>query len=219
MNKNIKFLLSLPKTIYFNCKMFPLKIALQLPVLISFDTEVGGVKRGMMKFNCPSHFGMARIGFSGSDGVPAQKGYISVKGSFICGDNFRIASGGSIRVDRGAELTIGKNFFANKNVQISCEKSITIGDDVLCGWNVGFRDSDGHIIYENGGEKSNQKPVIINNHVWIASYTDVLKGAEIPINCVIAWRSIVTKKFTEHNCLLGGTPCKVIRNNVDWRRW
>ena len=52
-----------------------------------------------------------------------------------------MSSGVSLILDLGA-LEIGDNFFCNKNCTISCNDKITIGDNVLFGWNVEVLDSD-----------------------------------------------------------------------------
>ena len=46
----------------------------------------------------------------------------------------------------------------------------------------------------------------------------VLKGSEVPNNTTVAFRAIVTKKFTEENTILAGAPAKVVKNNVNWER-
>ena len=38
MNKYIKMLLSLPKTVYVNLRLFPLKDAVKLPIGVSYNT-------------------------------------------------------------------------------------------------------------------------------------------------------------------------------------
>lgn len=58
----------------------------------------------------------------------------------------------------------------------------------------------------------------IGEHVWIASYVDVLKGVNIPDGSVIAYRSCVTKAFNEKGSLIAGYPAKVIRDNIEWKR-
>jgi acetyltransferase-like isoleucine patch superfamily enzyme len=128
-----------------------------------------------------------------------------------------ISKGSSIRVS-GGRLTIGNNFYMNKNCFISCSEKISIGENVLLGWNVNIRDSDGHEIIYNGESKKSIKPVIIGNHVWIASFSDILKGVFLPNDSVIGYRSCVTKGFGESHCLIVGCPAKVVRKNIDWNK-
>ena len=129
------------------------------------------------------------------------------------------SSGVSLRISNDSTLTFGDNFSANKNFTIFCDDITTIGNDVLIGWNVNIRNSDGHHIYDTVTKLNNPivKPVTIGNHVWITSNVDILKGSEIPDNCVVAYRSCVLSKFTTPHCIIGGYPAKVLRENISWK--
>ncbi len=118
-------------------------------------------------------------------------------------------------MDNGT-LEIGSNFYCNKNCFISCSEGIRIGSDNLWGWNVSIRDSDGHTIIHNGTEKASSAPVEIGDHVWIASYADILKGVHISNNSVIAYRSCVTKSVPCDNVLVAGCPAKIVQDDIDW---
>ena len=61
-----------------------------------------------------------------------------------------------------------------------------------------------------------QAPIKIGNHVWICSKVDILKGAGCGDNCVIGYRSLLTKQFDQNNVLIAGHPAKVIKENVEW---
>ena len=100
-----------------------------------------------------------------------------------------------------------------------CDNITTIGNDVLIGWNVNIRSSDGHHIYDTVTKLNNPivKPVTIGNHVWIASNVDILKGSYIPDNCVVAYRSCVLSRFTTPHCIISGYPAKVLRENISWK--
>lgn len=95
-----------------------------------------------------------------------------------------------------------------------------IGNDVLLGWKVNIRDSDGHIIYDYITKIKNpiQKNITMGNDVWIASYADILKGTEIKGNSVIAYRICVLSKFDKSNCIIGGYTAKILRENINWEK-
>lgn len=63
-----------------------------------------------------------------------------------------MSSGVSLVLDLG-KLEIGDKFFCNKNCTISCNDNITIGDNVLFGWNVEVLDSDNHKVMHKDREK------------------------------------------------------------------
>lgn len=125
-----------------------------------------------------------------------------------------------MRIGPNGILNIGDNFATNKKCSLICDGNMKIGNDVLLGWKVNIRDSDGHIIYDYITKIKNpiQKNITIGNHVWIASYVDILKGTEIKDNYVIAYRSCVLSKFDKSNCIIGGYPAKVLRENINWEK-
>lgn len=219
----LQYVISMPKTIIFNFKVFPFKVATKLPVLISNKVKISKLHKNCIHINSTVSRFMIRINFDeGSEGINCSsngQGYFSVKeeGQIIFNGKASFASGISIRVDKG-KLNIGKNFSANKNCLLSCTENITIGDDVLVGWNVNLRDADGHSIFklDDNSITNNNNSVSIGNHVWIASNVDILKGTLIPNNCIIGYRSCLNKKFYNANCIIAGYPGKVLREGVNW---
>ena len=94
---------------------------------------------------------------------------------------------------------------------------------MLLGWNVNVRDSDGHNIEYDMASTLIQPNIkepqcTIGNHVWLASYVDILRGVGISDESVVAYRSCVTKSFNDEACLIAGYPAKVIRKNIKWTR-
>ena len=197
----VKKIISIPKSLYVNFKLFELKKAIKLPIIISYNTKIVGVKRGAIDIKGNITRGLITIGFGGFEGVQENKNSL-----------LRIDNGGKII------LNIGENFAANKNCCILCDGNMKIGSDALLGCNVNIRDSDGHEIYDIKSNNKNpiQKNIIIGNHVWIASYVDILKGSKILDNSIVAYRSCVLSSFDKENCIIGGYPAKVLRENVNW---
>lgn len=221
--KLIIFLLSMPKTIYFNLKVFPLRIALKLPVLVAYNVKITNIHKNCIQINSDITSFMIRINFGkGSEGVNTtykQNGYFDVreKGKLIFNGKASFSTGISIRVDKGI-LSVGNNFSCNKNCFLACSEGITIGDDVLLGWSVNIRDSDGHSIInlDNRITEDEENIVVIKDHVWIAANVDILKGVRIPTNCVVGYNSCITNKFFEENCIIAGYPAKVVKTNINW---
>lgn len=217
IRKILRIIFSLPKTIYFNFRMLPVRQAVHLPFFVCNDVELGTLS-GVIELpaNRIHHF-MIKFGFGGSDGVSAGKGY------FSCGTDSRIVfegsasfgAGCSVRVDRGV-LQFGNKFSANRNCFISCTEKIIFGENVLLGFNIAIRDSDGHTILKDGSRKENLLPVIIGNHVWICSEVDILKGSRIGSDCVVTYRSCVLGDFPDSNCLIGGYPAKILQTGISW---
>ena len=206
---------SLWKSLCFNLKQFGAK-GLKMPVLISRKCKLkvkGKVKLSDYRFNT------VVIGFGGSEGIIENRySYFAVAkdAQVVFKGKAGISAGNSIRVDKGT-LEIGQRFSTNKNCFIACSKGVTIGDDVTLGWNVNIRDNDGHTIIDGAtGQPSESAPVSIGSHVWLCAYTDVLKGSVVPDDCVVAYRSLVTKAFETKNAIIGGAPAKVLKENIRW---
>lgn len=219
--KNIILLLSIIRSIYYNFKCFPIQKAIKLPILIRHNACIKGLNRNTILIPEDVKPFMIRIGFGGSIGVSTlSKNFILIeKGSLL---NFlgkaRFAIGIQIRIENSSILSIGDQFSSNKNSAIFCSKGILIGENVLFGWNVSIRDSDGHKIkdLETGNYLSEKKDVQIGNNVWVAANVDILKGTTIPDGCIIGYGSKVFHKFIEQNSIIAGYPAKIIRNNVSW---
>ena len=141
---------SLPKTFSLNCRLFPLKTAIHLPIITTYDAVLHDVVRGSCIIEGNIRTGMIRLGWGGgSVGVPGitEKTQWSVRGKIIFKGSAMFARGSSVRVDPEGELTLGEHFSCNKNCFLAAEKRIVIGNNAMLGWNVNIRDSGGQSIY------------------------------------------------------------------------
>ena len=97
------------------------------------------------------------------------------------------------------------------------DSSFECGDDVMISHGVNFRGSDGHAILLSDGTVSNRAHSIkIGSHVWICQDVLISKNTEIPDNCIVGTRAVVTKKFTQPNCVIAGVPAKIVKENIRW---
>ncbi len=207
---------AVPKTIYFNFKYFKLSEALKFPVLISHRVIFAKLK-GDIEMDAPLKFGMVRIGF-GTVRIFDQRrmravwhleGKIRFRGKASIGNGTKLSVLGN--------LTVGQNFIISAHTQIECRKSITFGDDVLIGWDCLFMDTDGHHILNEAGRKINEnKEILIGDRVWFGCRNTVLKGVSIASDVVVAANSCVYGTFDQPNCVIGGNPPKLIKENISW---
>ena len=137
---------------------------------------------------------------------------IGESASFIC-NGFSFFDGTSVYVSKEAKLKVGSGYMSGRGL-IVCRNSIEIGEDVAIADEVIIRDSDDHIILREGYQMT--APVRIGNHVWIGTRAVILKGAKIGDGCIVAAGSLVTKSFPD-NCLIGGVPAKIIKENISWK--
>lgn len=209
--------ISIPKTLYFNFRCFPLQTALKLPVLISHSTRILEIHRGMINFECNPYRFMIKIGFGGSDGIAEKKSLVCFeKGKVLFRGKASFSAGIVLR--NAGNMVFGDNFWANKNCVIWCSKEISFGSNVLLGWNIIFRDSDGHLIIDNGSPRPVDGDIIIGNHCWICSESHILKNSGMGNDCVLGYGSLLTKKYESNNTLFVGQPAEPIKDNINWMR-
>ena len=153
-----------------------------------------------------------------------KKLYIKFRGNnnkFKLGKNSNIIQSLHLNLYDNSEVIIGNNFSCQQAIfrlTGTSNTRIKIGNDCMLSYDVIIRTTDSHTVYDiNTKELLNpDKNVIIGNHVWIAAYSKIMKGAIIPDNCIVAAGSLVNKSFSESNSLIAGSPAKVTRNNVNW---
>lgn len=207
-------------SVIFNFRVFPIGIAKKLPIKIAYNTKIDYLRRGCIQIDGEIHRSMIKIGVTGLNGVTTERrchirfgrektAKVIFRGSAV------IARGALLAADKGT-LIFGKGFSANNNFYVSCNDRIEFGEYVMIGWEVKVRDSDNHTIVQNGEPKENHGAVKIGDKVWIASYSDILKGVEIGEHSVVAYRSLVTKSFPKCNCMLAGAPAKICAEQIDW---
>lgn len=153
MNAWLEKLISVPKTIYVNFKVFPFKEALKFRVSVSCRIRCQNLRKGCIEFISPS--GKLNIGFSnGSFNMGRDyKGTVSFgkNGKLIIKDKAYLPAG--VLINCNGVINLGSNFESNVRLLISCEKKISIGDNPAIGWDVSIVDGDGHDIFLTGTDE------------------------------------------------------------------
>jgi acetyltransferase-like isoleucine patch superfamily enzyme len=112
-----------------------------------------------------------------------------------------------IHIKSTADLKLGNQVFLNNGVQLSCSEKILIGNHVDIADDCLIIDNDFHSV---GSCDIKSGPIIIEDDVWIASRSIILKGVTIGKGSVIGAGSIVTKSIPPYS-FAAGNPAKVIR--------
>lgn len=115
------------------------------------------------------------------------------------------AFGGDVEIFKGAVLDVGDLITANP-FTIICGERIEIGYPVNIAKNTEVRDTNSHLLSTNGYKLN--RPVVIGNHVWIASNCFIMPGAKIGDGCVVAGASYVNKKVPCFS-IVEGHPAEV----------
>ena len=221
LKRIIRLAFSLPKTIFFNLYMFPIKIAVKLPILIDYRTQFNELYKNTVVLSGNIKFGMVKLGWgNGSNGIECnRKSYWGIKkgSKVVFKGTAQFAKGVSLRADNGGEIIFGNQLTANQNFFCASNTSVSFGENVVLGWNIHVRDADGHPIFNQNGDRINENRCIsVGDHVWIASYASILKGVTIPDNCIVGFGSIVTKSFKEQGLIIGGIPAIEVKKNINW---
>lgn len=221
------FKINIFKSIIFNFKVFPLRIAIKMPTLIGWHVKIDGCTRNAIKINSKIVPGMITLGITGSYDLSYYNScgsYFGIKdsGIMLVGGAVNIAKHFSILISKGT-LRIGNNFNVNSGMQMSCcGAGITISNDFMGGCDIVIRDTDGHSIYECNEfneemhNRPNTKKIYIGEHVWVCNKCSILKGSVIGDNCVLAYGSLCINELNFKNCLLGGAPARMLNEKIIW---
>ena len=111
----------------------------------------------------------------------------------------------------GKFVHMGKNVYANFNLTLVDDSTITIGDYVQFGPNVVLAAGTHPIAPALRKQQAQYNlPITIKDNVWIGANSSVLPGVTIGENSVIGAGSVVTKDIPA-NVVAVGNPCRVLR--------
>lgn len=114
----------------------------------------------------------------------------------------------------GRYLRVGDDVDFAKDVLVTSEGGVSIGDRTLIGYRSQIISSNHRVpnapgkIFYSGHEK---KAVNIANDVWIGAGSIILPGVNIGEGAVVAAGSVVTRDVAAFT-MVGGVPAKLIRN-------
>ena len=222
MNLYLKYLLSLPKSVWFNFRHLPLRQAVKLPFYIRYGTRVKVHGRIGIEETEQVRIAMIVIGSHEADvSDPKHTTSLTVErgGELLFEHSAHLGLGTKIFVKRGARMYLGDNFAVSANSQFVCYKRIVMGRDIQFAWDCLVMDSDTHSIYSDKEfhKKMNpDKEVCIGDKVWIGCRVTILKGTHVPSNCVIGATSFVSGSKFEPNSLIVGSPAKSVKQISGW---
>jgi acetyltransferase-like isoleucine patch superfamily enzyme len=118
--------------------------------------------------------------------------------------------------DPDATIQIGSNVRLN-GVGLMAKCGITIGNDCILGSTL-LVDTDFHSIRRDRATNPDapvaSAPTIVEDNVWLAGQTVVLKGVRIGRNSVVGFRAVVTRDVPP-DVVVAGNPAKVVRHLDD----
>ncbi|MFT5253367.1 MAG: acetyltransferase-like isoleucine patch superfamily enzyme [Flavobacteriales bacterium] len=210
------------KTLYFNFKKLPLRVAKKLPIFfygkvkftsIAGNVEIkGAVKRGMIGFGQPYemntlHKGIAEINILGT---------LAFKGHVQFGKDYFIYIGENGICEFGHMASLGSN------AKLICIENIVLGNYARFGSESQIMDTNFHqmVDTETGEKYKITSPILIGNYNYVASRVSILQNTKTPDYCTIASNSLCNTEYISYgsNILIGGIPAKFIKDCVsrDW---
>ena len=217
LSENFRYMLGIPKTIYFNFKYFKFKDAIKFPVVVSHKTIFKELK-GRIKLE-KVKTGMVRIGFNEKENFDFKYNRTIFRnlGEIIFRGKTKIGYGSVISNE--GKIIIGENTNLAK-VEIICRDEIEIGDRCLFSWNISLMDTDHHNIYLVGNNMviNKSKKIKIGNHIWVGADVKILKGVSIADNNIIGMGSIITQSIEKENVIIGNkVETKILKENIKWK--
>lgn len=217
MQSIIKYILSIPITIWFNLRYLPFYQAIKIPICISYNTFYN--ISGRINIHGKVKPAMIRFGFHKVDTCDINSTtsiVIREPGILVFEGTAHIGKGSRISI-HGGTLILGNNFAISGCSSINCYSRIVMGKDIQFAWDCLVMDSDTHQIFNEKGEICNHdQEVIIGDKVWIGCRTTILKGSQIPQNCVIGACSLICGKDFKESTIIAGNPAKSIRSISGW---
>jgi acetyltransferase-like isoleucine patch superfamily enzyme len=127
-----------------------------------------------------------------------------------CGPNLVVRQLVLLRHTRN--ISLGRNVFLNRGVEVTAWGPITIGDDVLVG--------PGAILHSGDHETSDVTTpirrqgmdagrIVVGDDVWIGAHAVIVKDVELGAGCVVAAGAVVTEDVPPY-AIVGGVPARII---------
>ncbi|MBR6648235.1 MAG: hypothetical protein IKL29_02520, partial [Bacteroidaceae bacterium] len=134
------------KTIWFNFKVLPFRLAIKMPIVISYNTKIKNTGEIILPDN--AYFGMFSIGVIKIATLEANdyKIVLNNQGTFKVGGLIKIHPGARIYVAKDATLSVGNLVGIGANSKVVCFKDIVIGDNFRMSWNSQIFDTDFHFL-------------------------------------------------------------------------
>lgn len=217
--QNRKVLYYLPSSIYFNFHYLPFKQAIRMPIFLYKPNliETKG-KVLLIPDNGKIKTGMIRMGFRGATIYPNNGfmwenhgGTVIFRGKTQVGNDCYMSFGPNTTVD------FGDDFKTTAGVKIVSYKGIKMGKSLRLGWGVLMMDTNIHPLYDMTKKrfKTASGPIEIGDYNWFGTQCKIMHSVTTPERCIFGMNTVVTRgSVAEPYCVMGGSPVKVLSQNV-----
>lgn len=215
---NRKILFHIPRSLYYNIRLFDIKTALRCPVFIHNSVKVNIGKKAHVSIKTDIHSGMVRIGFNTTNfyDTSFDKSVFTILGDWNIEGKVTIGPKSRISIGEGARFDT-KGLWVTGDILLIVRKHISIGDGAVFSWNITMMDHDAHGIFDIQGTRLNvEKEIVIGNHVWIGCNSTILKGTILSDEVVVGANTVVSKRIEDSNIILVGNPPVIKKREISW---
>lgn len=99
------------------------------------------------------------------------------------------------------------------------EKDLKIGTDCMFSDQIEIMTGDAHALLDKNTQtvlNNISGQITIGNHVWVGRRVFITKNAAIADGCIVGACAVVTKPFTQANCVIAGFPAKIVKQDATW---
>lgn len=189
--------------------------AIFLPILVSPLTKFISLNGKILVKS--RKIGTIRIGFDGSGLSFHKPVVIHNEGTIILDRDIIFGGGTEISVAKNARLKIGEDVKIMGESKLISSKDVSIGYGCRISWGTQIMDTDFHDIYMKEVHINPSEKVMIGNRVWVCSGCKIYKGVSIADGCVLSADAHIHKSVSQENCIITGSPLKIIRTDIKWK--
>lgn len=204
------------KSIINAIKLFYYNHFKHVKIITGVDCEIKSLKLSVCGKNNTIHLG---------DCVKLENVKIKIYGNdnkIVIGNNNTIFGISFAIEDNKNSINVGGNVYIGTGSLLAALEGtkIIIGQDCMIAGPAEIRTSDSHSLVNLNGDRLNYaQDICIGKHVWIGTGCILLKGSNIPSDCVIAARSVIssTSGWKPYS-LYGGVPARLIKYDINWNK-
>jgi serine acetyltransferase len=200
--------ISLIKTLYFNFRVFPFRVAVKFPVHVFVGVKLMSI--GKVSISGTVQRGMVTIGRAWKH-RSSHRGLWYNVGTIVVAKGLELNAG--VRIINSGTIEFDKNMF-NADSTISCSTHIKFGYATRVGVNTLIEDNDHHYLInlQTKEVKRKNKGIEIGKYCWIGQNSSIKKGVRLSERTVVASNSVLTKDYSDipPYSIIGGVPAKLI---------
>lgn len=213
----LRFALAMPRSLWYNLRLLPLRQAVHMPLLVSNRTVMENLG-GKVIIDCRElRTGMIKIGFTTYQGGDYRRDRtrMNIRGTMSLHGAASFGAGSAVEVAEGASLTIGPDFNLGPRSLIICHKAMTFGTYNRISWCCTLMDTDQHPLVDADGNRVNpDREIAFGDNVWVGCHVIVAKGVALADNTTVAAGARLAGHYDEPMTVLAGNPAAIVRRGV-----